>query len=157
MKKAAIRTKSEDETKRLGEAIGHSLVPGDIVALTGDLGSGKTCLTKGLAKSLGVSDRYEITSPTFTIVNEYPARGMNLWHVDAYRLESAGDILDAGFEDFLGGRGVVVIEWAEKIMAVLPPDALVVSFEYIDDTTRMVSMKGNKETINRIVDTYSHQ
>ena len=100
---------SEEETRRLGEIIGKNLVRGDLVALIGDLGSGKTCLTKGLAKSLGVSDEYEITSPTFTIINEYPGR-FPLWHVDAYRLENSREMMDAGFEDFCNGGGVVVIE-----------------------------------------------
>jgi len=147
---------SEEETRRLGEIIGKNLVSGDLVALIGDLGSGKTCLTKGLAKSLGVSDQYEITSPTFTIVNEYPGN-LTLWHVDAYRLENSREMMDAGFEDFFNGGGVVVIEWAEKIRDILPNETLFVMFEYMDETTRAIRLSGRDAVIDRILSEYQHQ
>lgn len=152
-KKVELRTNSEEETRRLGEIIGKNLDQGDIVALIGDLGSGKTCMTKGIAKSLGVSDQYEITSPTFTIINEYPGI-MTFWHVDAYRLESSRDMIDAGFEDFFSSGGVVVIEWAEKIMDILPRNTLFVSFEYVDETTRIVRISGGNSKIELIVEGY---
>jgi len=150
-----LRSHSEEETRRLGEIIGKNLVQGDLVALIGDLGSGKTCLTKGLAKSLGVSDQYEITSPTFTIVNEYPGH-LPLWHVDAYRLENSREMMDAGFEDFFNGGGVVVIEWAEKIKDILPKDTLFVMFEYMDETTRIIRLSGRDAVIHRILTEYQH-
>jgi tRNA threonylcarbamoyladenosine biosynthesis protein TsaE len=154
-KKFELRTNSEGETRKLGEIIGRNLDQGDIVAMIGDLGAGKTCMTKGLAKSLGVSDQYEITSPTFTIINEYPGI-MTFWHVDAYRLESSRDMIDAGFEDFFSSGGVVVIEWAEKILDILPPNTLFITFEYIDDTTRVVRISGRDSVINRIMEGYKH-
>lgn len=154
-KKFELRTNSEGETRKLGEIIGRNLESGDIVALIGDLGAGKTCMTKGLAKSLGVSDQYEITSPTFTIINEYPGI-MTFWHVDAYRLESSREMIDAGFEDFFCSSGVVVIEWAEKILDILPPNTLFVTFEYVDDTTRVVRISGRDSVINRIMEGYKH-
>lgn len=153
--KFELRTNSESETRKLGEIIGRNLDQGDIVALIGDLGAGKTCMTKGLAKSLGVSDQYEITSPTFTIINEYPGI-MTFWHVDAYRLESSRDMIDAGFEDFFSSSGVVVIEWAEKILDILPLNTLFVTFEYVDDTTRIVRISGRDSVINRIMEGYKH-
>lgn len=155
-KKFELRTNSEGETRKLGEIIGRNLESGDIVALIGDLGAGKTCMTKGLAKSLGVSDQYEITSPTFTIINEYPGI-MTFWHVDAYRLESSREMIDAGFEDFFCSSGVVVIEWAEKILDILPPNTLFVTFEYVDDTTRVVRISGRDSIINRIMEGYKHE
>jgi len=154
-KKFELRTNSEGETRKLGEIIGRNLDQGDIVAMIGDLGAGKTCMTKGLARSLGVSDQYEITSPTFTIINEYPGI-MTFWHVDAYRLESSRDMIDAGFEDFFGSSGVVVIEWAEKILDILPPNTLFITFEYVDDTTRIVRVSGQDSIINRIMEGYKH-
>jgi tRNA threonylcarbamoyladenosine biosynthesis protein TsaE len=154
-KKVELRTNSEGETRRLGEIIGRNLDQGDIVALIGDLGSGKTCMTKGMAKSLGVSDQYEITSPTFTIINEYPGI-VTFWHVDAYRLESSRDIIDAGFEDFFSSGGVVVIEWAEKILDILPRNALFISFEYVDETTRVVRISGRDSIIDLIMEGYKH-
>lgn len=154
-KKCELKTFSEGETRKLGEVIGNCLDQGDIVALIGDLGAGKTCMTKGLAKSLGVSDQYEITSPTFTIVNEYPGI-TTFWHVDAYRLESASDMIDTGFEDYFSGGGVVVIEWAEKILDILPPNTLFVTFEYVDETTRIVRMSGRETVINQIMEGYQH-
>lgn len=155
-KKCELKTFSEGETRKLGEVIGSCLDQGDIVALIGDLGAGKTCMTKGLAKSLGVSDQYEITSPTFTIINEYPGI-MAFWHVDAYRLESSREMIDAGFEDFFNSGGVVVIEWAEKILDILPPNALFVTFEYVDETTRIVRMSGQESVINQIMERYQYE
>ncbi len=154
-KKVELRTNSEGETRRLGEIIGRNLDQGDFVALIGDLGSGKTCMTKGMAKSLGVSDQYEITSPTFTIINEYPGI-VTFWHVDAYRLESSRDMIDAGFEDFFSSAGVVVIEWAEKILDILPPNTLFITFEYIDETTRDVRISGQDSIIDLITEGYKH-
>jgi len=153
--KFELKTFSEGETRKLGEVIGNCLDQGDIVALIGDLGAGKTCMTKGMARSMGVSDQYEITSPTFTIINEYPGI-MTFWHVDAYRLESSREMIDAGFEDFFNSGGVVVIEWAEKILDILPPNTLFVTFEYVDETTRIVRLSGQQSVINQIREAYQH-
>jgi tRNA threonylcarbamoyladenosine biosynthesis protein TsaE len=154
-KKVKLQTYSEAETRLLGEIIGKNLNQGDFVALIGDLGSGKTCMTKGMAKSLGVSEQYEITSPTFTIINEYPGI-VTFWHVDAYRLESSRDMIDAGFEDFFSSGGVVVIEWAEKILDILPPNTLFVTFEYVNETTRDVRISGQDSIIDLIMEGYKH-
>jgi len=155
-KNCEVKTFSEGETRKLGEVIGNCLEQGDIVGLIGDLGAGKTCMTKGLAASMGVSDQYEITSPTFTIINEYPG-DMTFWHVDAYRLESSREMIDAGFEDFFNSGGVVVIEWAEKILDILPPGALFVTFEYVDETTRIIRLSGQESLIDQIMEVYQHE
>lgn len=123
-----IRIKSEDDTKRLGLEIADMARPGDVVALIGDLGAGKTTLTKYIAEGLGVKE--EITSPTFTIVNEYKSGRMPLYHFDAYRLENGIDMMDIGGDDYLYGDGLCVIEWADRIAEVLPDETYCVFMEY---------------------------
>jgi len=140
-----------EATFRLGEILGGNLSSGDIVALIGDLGSGKTCLTQGIARGLGVSDKYQVTSPTFTLVNEYPGR-LTLYHVDVYRLEGAVDLEDMGCEEFLYGQGVTVIEWAEKIRDLLPADAYVVTMTYLDEFDRKIEITGGREKMARLVE-----
>jgi tRNA threonylcarbamoyladenosine biosynthesis protein TsaE len=123
-----IRIKSEDDTKKLGLEIADMARPGDVVALIGDLGAGKTTLTKYIAEGLGVKE--EITSPTFTIVNEYKSGRMPLYHFDAYRLENGIDMMDIGGDDYLYGDGLCVIEWADRIAEVLPDETYCVFMEY---------------------------
>src|SRR5512140_946920 len=103
------------ETFRIGWILGEILKKGDCVALTGELGAGKTCLTQGIAQGMGVPDCYAVTSPTFTLVNEYPGRNALLYHLDVYRLTGPADLQELGYEEYLLGNGVMVIEWAEKI------------------------------------------
>jgi tRNA threonylcarbamoyladenosine biosynthesis protein TsaE len=149
MEKLQRRTQNEEETRIIGKCVGSCLSPGQMVALIGDLGAGKTCFTKGLAKGLGVPEEYEITSPTFTLINEYPGR-IPLCHVDAYRLEGSRDMADTGFEDFFHGYAVVVIEWAERIRDILPEDTLFISFDYVDDTTRILTFSGEEALIQSL-------
>jgi tRNA threonylcarbamoyladenosine biosynthesis protein TsaE len=133
-----------ETTRSLGRLLGGVLKAGDVVALAGDLGTGKTCLTQGIAEGIGVPGDYRITSPTFTLVNEYPGR-LTLYHVDVYRLAGGADLFDLGFEEFSEGQGVVVIEWAEKIREDIPPGALWVFLSYVDDTTRRIEMVSPEE------------
>jgi len=112
----AIRTTGADQTVALGEAIGRALGAGDVVAMTGDLGAGKTTMTRGIAAGLGVTDL--IHSPTFTVVHEHKGR-IPLYHIDLYRLCSA-ELESIGFEEYLEGGGVTVIEWAERADGELP-------------------------------------
>ena len=112
----------------LGHEIADALEPGDVVALTGDLGAGKTALTRYIAEGLGV--REAVNSPTFTIVKEYRSGRLPLYHFDAYRLGSGEELLDIGAEEMLGGDGVCVIEWADIVADVLPGDALLVELGY---------------------------
>jgi tRNA threonylcarbamoyladenosine biosynthesis protein TsaE len=115
---AVLQTSDAKETEAVGEALGAQLRVGDLVVLTGDLGTGKTTFTKGLARGLGVTDR--VTSPTFTIVQEYDGR-VPVAHVDVYRLERIQELHDFGFEELLESR-VTVVEWGEAIALVLPRD-----------------------------------
>jgi tRNA threonylcarbamoyladenosine biosynthesis protein TsaE len=134
---------SPEQTFELGNTIGRSLKDGDILALSGELGTGKTCFAGGLARGLGVDENYQITSPTFTLINEYPAR-CKLYHFDVYRLGNYSELDDLGYEEYISGNGVVVIEWAEKIAEVLPAKAVFFKFEYLDEHSRKIIITGFK-------------
>jgi tRNA threonylcarbamoyladenosine biosynthesis protein TsaE len=136
-----------DETFRIGRTIGQGLKRGDCVALTGELGAGKTCLTQGIAAGIGVPECYCVTSPTFTLVNEYPGREMPLHHVDVYRLDGTADLGELGYDEFLTGHGVTVIEWAEKVADAVPGDALRIELTYTDETVRRIEITDCPEKI----------
>ncbi len=104
---------SEAETEAMGEELGRRVRPGAVIAFTGDLGAGKTAFTRGIARALGISGR--VTSPTFTIVNEYEGGRLPLFHFDMYRLGSADELFDIGWEDYLRRGGVCAVEWSEKV------------------------------------------
>ena len=114
-------TNSEEETERLGARLAVKLEPGAVIAFTGDLGAGKTAFTRGLARGLGIPDR--VTSPTYTIVNEYEGGRLPLFHFDWYRLSDAEELFDIGWEDYLSRGGVCAVEWSEKVADALT-DAL---------------------------------
>ena len=111
------RTETLQETEALGEALGRILPPGSVVAYTGGLGAGKTAFTRGLARGLGIQDR--ITSPTYTIVNEYEGGRLPLFHFDWYRLEDGEELFEIGWEDYLSRGGVCAVEWSENAPEVL--------------------------------------
>ena len=123
-----IRLNSETDTRALGLRIAEAAEPGDVVALIGDLGTGKTALTRYIAEGLGIKG--DISSPTFTIVKEYRSGRMPLYHFDVYRLGSGDELLDIGAEEMLDGDGLCVIEWADIVADVLPEDALAVRLDY---------------------------
>lgn len=135
-----IITKSEEETIRLGEKLSKGLKPGDLVALSGDLGAGKTTLVKGIAKGLGVADYRHVNSPSFVLVKEYKGK-LPLYHFDIYRLNKLKDIEDIGYEDYLGRRGVVVIEWAKKMGRILPKGYLGISLKIKSPNERIINIK----------------
>ncbi|MCL0071783.1 tRNA (adenosine(37)-N6)-threonylcarbamoyltransferase complex ATPase subunit type 1 TsaE [Peptococcaceae bacterium] len=116
-----IESLSAKRTQSIGKLLGEKLKPKDIICLYGDLGAGKTCLSKGIAAGLGVSEN--ITSPTFTIIKEYKGR-YPVYHIDVYRLSSSADMLDLGYEEYFDGDGVVIIEWADIIEDILPEERL---------------------------------
>jgi len=121
-----FHTNSAGETAELGMKLGNILQKGDTVCLSGDLGTGKTAFTGGIARALGINEY--VTSPTFTIINEYEGR-LPLFHFDVYRIGDAGEMIETGFDDYIGGDGVAVIEWAELIEEILPGDRIDVSIE----------------------------
>ncbi|ABN52997.1 MAG TPA: tRNA (adenosine(37)-N6)-threonylcarbamoyltransferase complex ATPase subunit type 1 TsaE [Hungateiclostridium thermocellum] len=122
-----IRTCSQEDTIEFGKKLGVLLKKGDIVCITGDLGTGKTVLTNGIASALGI-DEY-ITSPTFTIVNEYEKGDISLYHFDVYRISDPEEMFEIGFEEYLYGDGIVVIEWADLIKSILPDENIWITIE----------------------------
>ena len=134
-----IITNSPDETRALGEKTGKHLEPGTVLALNGDLGSGKTTFVQGLAKGLDVPNNYYITSPTYTLINEYTGR-YHLFHVDLYRIESYADLDDIGLYEILRSDGVVAIEWADKLQKNLLPEYLAIHIDILNDESRKISM-----------------
>jgi tRNA threonylcarbamoyladenosine biosynthesis protein TsaE len=134
-----VLTRTADETEAIGCRIGEALEPGMVLALIGELGAGKTTLTKGIARGLGVPDL--IHSPTFTLIHEHFGR-IPVYHFDLYRLTSAEQLDDLGYEDYFYGAGVSVIEWPEKIMNMLPPDHLEVFISGEDTRTIRLNPTG---------------
>ncbi len=128
---------SEAQTRRLGARLGGLLQGGEVIALQGALGSGKTRWVQGLALGLGVQET--VTSPTFTLINEYHGHH-TLYHIDMYRITQLAEALDLGLEDYLYGDGVCVIEWAERIATALPRDHLWITLYHLDETKRRVVM-----------------
>jgi len=139
-----IRLKGLEETKDFGIKLGNILKSGDIVCLNGDLGAGKTTLTKSIGLGLGVTDY--ITSPTFTLINQYNGR-LAVYHFDVYRLENADELYDLGFDEYFYGKGVCIIEWAEKIEKLLPRERIVLDIEKgkdIDERVIRITGHGNR-------------
>lgn len=132
-------TKSAEETELLGFGLAESLVADDVVALYGDLGSGKTCFVKGVARGLNLSN--PVKSPSFSIINEYPGK-IPLFHIDFYRLEKSAEIEDVGWMEYLDSGGIVIIEWAERVKNMLPLKRIDVYFNIIGKTTRRVEIIG---------------
>ncbi len=133
-------THSEEETERLGEILAGKISPGTIIAYEGDLGAGKTAFTRGLARGLGVTDR--VTSPTYTIVNEYEGR-IPLFHFDMYRLSSSEELFDIGWEDYLDRKGILAVEWSERVADALE-HALHVSIQKdpVEENGRIITIEG---------------
>ncbi|MBE6976762.1 MAG: tRNA (adenosine(37)-N6)-threonylcarbamoyltransferase complex ATPase subunit type 1 TsaE [Ruminococcaceae bacterium] len=132
-------TNSPEETEALGAALGKILSPGSILAYEGDLGAGKTAFTRGLARGLGCSDM--VTSPTYTIVNEYLSGRLPLFHFDMYRLASADDLWDIGWEDYLDRNGICAVEWSENVREALE-DAITVRIEKRSGDSRRITIEG---------------
>ena len=136
-----ITTHSADETQALGQKLASRLAPGDVIAYFGDLGAGKTSFTRGLAQGLGITD--PVTSPTYTIVNEYLSGRIPLFHFDMYRLSSSDELFDIGWEDYLSRGGVCAVEWSENVEDALQ-DAIRVTIEKDADEpdTRHITITG---------------
>ena len=128
-------SRSEAETLAIAAKFAATLRPGDVVALTGDLGAGKTVFARGTAAGLGISG--EVTSPTFTLIHEYRG-GIPLYHMDLYRLNNEREILDIGVEDYFYSDGVCLVEWAEKLGGLLPPEAIRVAIRHVDSHRREI-------------------
>ena len=125
-----------DNTIRFGRLLGSQAQAGDIFTLSGDLGSGKTTLTQAIGQGLGVPDGCFITSPTFSLLHEYPGR-IPLYHMDLYRLTSADEIIELGFEDYLYGEGLTVIEWPDRLEDLMPADRLDIHLIWTSENSRL--------------------
>lgn len=141
MTNATIRLTSASEaaTIELGRRLGALLRPGDVVALIGPLGAGKTRLVKGIALGLGVTDERRVTSPTFVLLNRY-AGHVSLYHFDAYRLRESRDMVDIGCEEIFAGDGVAVIEWAERVPQCLPETRIEIRMEHAGEKDRVLEI-----------------
>ncbi len=135
-------TNSPEETEAVGQALGRVLKPGTVLAYTGDLGAGKTAFTRGLARGLGATE--QVTSPTYTIVNEYLSGRMPLFHFDMYRLSSADDLWDIGWEDYLDRGGVCAVEWSENVEEAMD-GAIWVKIAKLGDTQRKITITGGED------------
>lgn len=135
-----IISKSLDETIRIGMDLSKHLMPGDLICLTGDLGTGKTSFTKGLGKGLGITEY--ITSPTYTIINEYYSGRIPLYHFDVYRLGSADEMLELGCDEYFFGNGITVLEWADNVLDILPEEKLCIIMNVGNNfDERIITMK----------------
>jgi tRNA threonylcarbamoyladenosine biosynthesis protein TsaE len=144
-----------EQTARLGVRLGERLRPGDVVCLNGELGSGKTTFAAGLGRGWGVLE--PMTSPTFVLVSEYRrADGQHLWHLDCYRLTSGADAVAFGFEDLLSGNGVMIIEWPERIRAVLPPERLNIHLRWVDTEKRGLRVVAVGPRYIGLIDEFRH-
>ena len=132
-------TRSTEETERLGERLGRVLRGGEIVAFLGGLGAGKTAFTRGLARGLNIPMR--VTSPTYTIVNEYTGGRLPLFHFDMYRLGSEDELFDIGWEDYLRRGGVCAVEWSENVRGAME-DAITVRIDRLSDEVRKITIEG---------------
>ena len=143
-----LNSHSPEQTQRLGVQLGELAQAGDVFLLSGSLGSGKTCLTQGIAWGIGVEE-YAF-SPSFVIVREYYGR-LTLYHIDFYRLNSISEIVDLGLDEYFSGSSVCVVEWADKGITVLPQENLHIRFSYISDTERSLSLEPRGERYSQLL------
>lgn len=135
-------TYSPEETFSLGEKIGKYITPGTILALSGDLGAGKTALSQGIAKGLGITE--QVVSPTFVLIQEYEGGRLPLYHMDMYRLETEREFAQLGLEDYFNSNGVMVIEWAERLGGLLPADHIAIHIQAVSDRERKLTVSYDK-------------
>ena len=135
-------TNSPEQTEQVGQRLGQTLRPGTVLAYLGDLGAGKTAFTRGLARGLGATEM--VTSPTYTIVNEYLSGRMPLFHFDMYRLSSSDDLWDIGWEDYLERGGVCAVEWSENVADAME-GAVTVRIEKLGEDARRITIEGGEQ------------
>ena len=135
-------TNSATETRALGERLASQLEPGDVIILKGELGAGKSELTRGIARGLGVQET--VTSPSFTILNVYESGRCPLYHFDWYRLESEEELYELGMDEYLGGDGIAVVEWAERCPEAVPENCIRISMEITGENNRRIEIQGEK-------------
>ena len=150
-KEYEIISRSPEETRRFGVFLGRHAPSGLVIALSGELGAGKTCLTQGIARGLGVPEEFYVTSPSFTLVNQYPGR-IDLCHVDLYRIETRVEIEETGLEEMMLAQHVVVVEWADKAAEILPYERLSILMSIVDDQVRHLQLTGCGQEASHLVE-----
>ena len=145
-----VLSPTAEKTQEFGQSLGSLLQVGDVIAFTGDLGAGKTCCVQGIAIGLGVQDRSLVTSPTFTLIQEYQGR-VPVYHFDVYRLAQAEDIYELGYEEYFYGDGVTVIEWAERIAAFLPDEHVAIHLHIEADQMRCLQLRAYGDRYEHLV------
>lgn len=138
-----FRTESPEETQNLGEKLGKTLQRGDVIALIGDLGTGKTCLTQGIARGVGLAPNEVVSSPSYILINEYNGK-IPIYHIDLYRLETAAEIVDLGLSEYIEGDGICIIEWAERMADGLPATCIKINMTWEDENIRSIKMQHPK-------------
>ena len=139
-----FNTKSPKDTIDVGKKIGKLLKEGDVVALIGDLGAGKTVISKGLCSGLGVEEDY-ITSPTYTIINQYDGK-IPVYHIDLYRLKNSSELYNLGWDEYIYGHGTCIIEWADKAGEMLPEEYLTINIEVTGKNNRKITLQAKGES-----------
>lgn len=150
MNKMLFQTKSASETIRIGKSIGGLLLPGDMVALVGELGAGKTQFIKGLAAGAGIRKPTYVSSPSFTLINEYEGK-VPFYHIDLFRLETEKEAEDLGLEEYWQGTGIAAIEWADKIPSLLPREMLFIHIAYTGENTRSLEIIGKGKRYEALI------
>ncbi|OGO04429.1 MAG: tRNA (adenosine(37)-N6)-threonylcarbamoyltransferase complex ATPase subunit type 1 TsaE [Chloroflexi bacterium RBG_13_54_9] len=148
MDRLSLISNSTDETQQIGRRLGELAQAGDLLLLVGELGTGKTCLTQGIALGLGIDDY--ITSPSFVLIREHKGR-LPLYHIDLYRLDKAEEILDLGLDDYLSGPGVCVVEWADKALDFFPKEHLLITLNHLDETKRTLHLQAKGQRYEDIL------
>jgi len=148
MNQPEITTNSPGETQEFGARLGKLARPGDVFLLVGKLGAGKTCLTQGIARGLGIKEY--AASPSFVVARELYGR-LPLYHMDFYRLGNLEEIAELGLDDYFYGQGVSVVEWAEKGISLLPPEHLLIEMSYVSDTGRRLKLKAKGKRYRQLV------
>ena len=149
MKRLELISHSPEETQQLGIHMGKLGLPGDTFLLVGSLGAGKTCLTQGIARGLGITEY--TPSPSFVLIREFYGR-LPLYHIDLYRLDQVEEIADLGLDDYLYGNGICVIEWAEKGLSLMPQEHLMVRINLLGETSRCLKFEPYGQRYREIVD-----
>jgi tRNA threonylcarbamoyladenosine biosynthesis protein TsaE len=153
LKKVVLQTRNTSGTIQIGKSIGSLLLPGDVVALVGELGTGKTQFIKGLAVGVGIGKPTYISSPSFTLINEYKGK-IPFYHIDLFRLRAEKEAEDLGLEEYFQSGGITAIEWADRIPSLLPREMLWIQISYTGENTRSIEILGRgkryEELINRL-------
>lgn len=151
-----IQTQNTSETIRIGKNIGSRLLPGDVVALVGELGAGKTQFIKGLAAGVGVGKPTYISSPSFTLINEYAGRAP-FYHIDLFRLKGENEAGELGLEEYFQGGGITAIEWADKIPSLLPKEILWIHIHYTGKNSRSLEILGKGKRYEELIENFRSQ